>query len=125
MTRSRPTQNTIGSMSPILISKHLLPLADRQTKFAKSASDENAICIVSSGAKTNRDEWVFDFDIKNLRDKALFFCDTFNELLKNGQEGKPDLGLIKWSSTLLERFRADIAIVIDDGDRVRYCIALL
>ena len=33
------------------------------------------------GAVTHRDEWVYDYDPINLRNKALFFADTYNALL--------------------------------------------
>ena len=93
---------------------NLMALANRQTKFAKTTDDEQAIFgLFTSGAKTNRDEWVFDFDIRNLRDKALFFADTYNELLdKDDNSFDP---AIKWSSTLQERFRRGERFVYNDG----------
>ena len=97
---------------------NLMALADRQTKFAKTADDEQAVFgLFTSGAKTNRDEWVFDFDIRNLRDKAFFFADTYNELLDNGD--KTYVPTIKWSSTLQERFRRLERIVYNDAHRVQ------
>ena len=97
---------------------NLMALSDRQTKFAKTADDEQAVFgLFTSGAKTNRDEWVFDFDIRNLRDKAFFFADTYNELLDNGD--KTYIHTIKWSSTLQERFRRRERIVFNDAYRVQ------
>ena len=95
----------------------LLPLADRQTKFANSGDDEKALFkLFSNGTKTNRDEWVFDFDIRNLRNKALFFADTYNELLENNDRSYPSV--IKWSSTLRERFLRGEHIIYTDANRV-------
>ena len=97
---------------------NLMALSDRQTKFAKTADDEQAVFgLFTSGAKTNRDEWVFDFDIRNLRDKAFFFADTYNELLDN--DDKTYIHTIKWSSTLQERFRRRERIVFNDAYRVQ------
>ena len=51
-----------------------MPLADRQTKFAKATNDEQAVFgLFANGVKTNRDEWVYDFDARILRDKVLFW----------------------------------------------------
>ena len=51
----------------------LLPLANRETKFAKGFNEEKAVfSLFAMGISTNRDEWVYDFDVGNLRDKALF-----------------------------------------------------
>ena len=70
--------------------ERLMPLADRQTKFAKSEDDEQAVFgLFSNGVKTNRDEWVFDFDVHNLRNKALFFADTYNNLLDDNDSSYP------------------------------------
>ena len=94
---------------------NLMPLADRQTKFAKTADGEQAVFgLFTSGAKTNRDEWVFDFDVRNLRDKAFFFADTYNELLDNGDNSR--VPVIKWSSTLEDRFRHGERIVYNDAN---------
>ena len=96
----------------------LLPLTDRKTKFAKRVEDEKAVFrLFSNGAKTNRDEWVFDFDVRNLREKAFFFADTYNDLLD-----KPDKiynPVIKWSSTLHDRFNRNEPIVYNDANRVQ------
>ncbi len=62
-------------------SRNLLSLADLQTKFAKGADHEQAVFgLFANGAKTNRDEWVYDFNFGSLRDKALFFADTYTRL---------------------------------------------
>ena len=38
--------------------------------------------LFSNGVKTNRDDWVYDFDVNsNLRNKALFFSDTITNYL--------------------------------------------
>ncbi len=96
----------------------LMPLNNRQTKFAKSVGDEQAIFrLFSNGVKTNRDGWTFDFDLHNLRNKALFFADTYNELLDRNDESYPPV--IKWSSTLRDRFKRGEHLVYNDGKRLQ------
>ena len=98
--------------------EQLLPLANRETKFAKAVADEQAVFgLFTSGVKTNRDEWVFDFDVSNLRAKALFFLDTYNECL-DGSDNQHDPA-IKWSTTLNERFNRGLRAWYDDSHRVR------
>ena len=95
----------------------LMLLADKQTKLAKILDDEKAVFkLVTNAVKSNRDDWVYDFDVHNLRDKALFFCDTYNELLdKSDRSYAPT---IKWSSTLRDRFKRSERIAYNDGNRV-------
>ena len=96
----------------------LMALADRQTKFAKTADDEQAVFgLFTNAMKSNRDDWVFDFDVRALRDKALFFADTYNESLDNRDNSQNPV--IKWSSTLLERFRRGERIVYNDANRIQ------
>ncbi len=97
--------------------ERLLPLVSRQTKRAKTADDEQAVFgLFSNGAKSNRDEWVYDFDVHNLRAKALFFADAYNELVDNKSESYDPV--IKWSSTLRDRFRRGERIVYNDAHRI-------
>ena len=95
-----------------------MPLADKRTKFAKSESEERAAFrLITPGIKTNRDEWVYDFDVANLRSKALFFADKYNEFWDNG-----DLSfnpVIKWSRDLRSEFNRGRRIVYNDAHRIR------
>ena len=97
---------------------NLMPLANRQTKFARATDDGQAVFgLFTNAMKSNRDDWVFDFDVHNLRDKALFFADTYNEFLDN--DAKSYDPIIKWSSTLQERFRRGERIVYNDANRIQ------
>ena len=52
----------------------LLPLCSKQTKNAKSKKDEQTLFkLFSNGVVTARDAWVYDFDKKNLEEKAQFY----------------------------------------------------
>ena len=98
--------------------ERLLPLADKETKFAKNADDEQAIFgLHSPGIATNRDEWVYDFDHRNLRNKALFFADTYNALLDNNDHSYSTK--IKWSRDLRNEFRRGRRIVYSEANRIQ------
>ena len=98
--------------------QQLMPLANRETKFAKTAADEQAVFgLFSNGVKTNRDEWVYDFDVANLRSKALFFADEYNGFLDAGDQSyKP---VIKWSRDLRNEFQRGRRIVYSEANRIQ------
>ena len=96
----------------------LLPLANRETKFAKTNADEQAVFgLFANGAKTNRDEWVYDFDVNNLRAKALLFADTYNGFLDAGDDSYDPA--IKWSRDLRNEFQRGRRIVYNDAHRIQ------
>ena len=98
--------------------RQLMPVADRQTKLAKSADEERAVFrLFANAVKSNRDDWVYDFDAHNLRDKALFFVDAYNGFL--AEQDKSYNPVIKWSSSLRDRFHRGETITYNDGNRVR------
>ena len=87
----------------------LIPLANRETKLAKSVADEQAIFGLNSlGIATNRDEWTYDFDFDALTDKVLFFSKVYRDEMQRFNDEKPDpsaLGdwvdrSIKWTAEL-------------------------
>ena len=95
----------------------LLALLNQQTKFAKAVSEQQAVFgLYSLGVSTNRDEWVLDFDMRTLRDKSLFFADTYNEFLDAGNESFDPV--IKWSRDLRNEFRRGRRIIYNDGNRI-------
>ncbi|MEY4936460.1 MAG: hypothetical protein RIS64_2819 [Bacteroidota bacterium] len=53
-----------------------LPIASKEVKQGKG--DEAIFTVVTNGISTNRDEWVYDFDKKNLTEKSLFFQHEYN-----------------------------------------------
>ena len=87
----------------------LMPLADRETKLAKTASDEQAVFgLYSLGIVTARDEWTFDFDANSVSDKAYYFCMKYRAERQRFEAEKPPLNTmgdwvdrsIKWTSEL-------------------------
>lgn len=94
---------------------NLMPLVDRKTKLAKFESEAQAVVsLYAPGVLSARDEWVYDFDQDNLREKSSFFVKTFNEWVD--AESVTQANLIKWSSSLNERFKQLSPIVCDDLD---------
>ena len=72
----------------------LMPISDKEN---------NAIFRFSSlGVSTNRDEWVYDFSEKNLKQKMQFFIKKYTELLKNNDNSWNES--IKWSEALKSAF---------------------
>ena len=74
----------------------LLPLVDKDVKSGKS--EEAIFKLFSSGIKTHRDEWVYDFDRKSLETKIKFFIDIYSATLKDENYSNQDA--IKWDSDL-------------------------
>ena len=88
----------------------LIPLADRQTKLARSRADERAVFgLYSLGILTARDEWVYDFNSNVLTNKVKEFCETYQREMHRYSVGKTDGTSvrdwvdrsIKWTSELV------------------------
>ena len=97
---------------------NLIPLANKETKFAKSASDEQAVFgLYSMGVVTNRDEWVYDFDDDSLGRKVRALIDIYEESrAKHGGKNFDDDALgatIKWTRDLKRQLRLDTPNVFD------------
>ena len=96
----------------------LIPLANRQTKHAQTANHDQAIFRLHTlGVSTNRDSWVYDFDLQSLRNKGRFFADTYNGFIDR-KEGSDDT-VIKWSRDLRNEFRRGRRINYTDEDYVQ------
>ena len=103
----------------------LIPLADRQTKLAKSSGEERAIFRLHSlGIATNRDEWTYDFDVDALYDKVRLFCTTYQKEGHRFTREKPDVNTIsdwvdrsiKWTSELEAHLVKGDALGFDKGN---------
>jgi len=87
---------------------------------SKNKNEQTIFSIYSNGVATNRDEWVYDFDLDNLSNKSQFFIDEYNHEVNRWIQYKEDnnyedisnesnpvvdnfiaeRSLIKWSSRL-------------------------
>ena len=88
--------NWLGQGNPDF--PNLLPLADRKTKLAKTADDEQAVFrLYSLGVATNRDAWTYDFDEHSLAEKIEFFCEVYrNERRRFDLESPPIDSIGDW-----------------------------
>ncbi len=60
----------------------LLPLANKETKLAKSEKEERAVFkLFSLGVVTARDEWVYDIDANNLEQKITYFVNIYTKTI--------------------------------------------
>ena len=92
---------------------HLMPLASRETKLAKTVDDEQSVFrLYSMGVVSNRDEWVYDFDAIPLGRKVRALISAYEESrAKYGGQLVDDdkLGTeIKWTRDLKRQLRSDI-----------------
>ncbi|MDM8567994.1 N-6 DNA methylase [Thiotrichales bacterium HSG1] len=86
----------------------LLPLANKETKLAKSQKDEKAVFkLFSLGVVTSRDEWVYDFNELNLIEKINFFYDFYQQEQIRWNNSDKNLPIndfvdrtLKWTSEL-------------------------
>ena len=99
----------------------LPPLANRDTKLAKSVADEQAVFrLYSMGVVTNRDEWVYDFDRDHVGSKVRALVNAYEESRaehggKNVEDGV--LGTtIKWTRDLKRQLRLDTPNVFERTD---------
>ncbi len=87
----------------------LLPMANKETKLAKAANEEQALFgLYSVGIATNRDEWAYDFSPEILAEKMQFFSKVYQSEVSRFSKEKPlpsSLGewvdqSIKWTREL-------------------------
>ncbi|MDB9343229.1 N-6 DNA methylase [Nodularia spumigena CS-586/05] len=89
----------------------LLPLVDKNVKDAKNELEEKAIFkFYTNGIKSNRDDWVYDFQENGLYHKINFFIDVYNSEIKRYKQTNKIENLddfvdytIKWSRDLKKK----------------------
>jgi predicted helicase len=88
--------------------EQLLPLANNETKRAKSQVEARAVFkLFSNGVVTARDEWVYDVDKDNLLKKVDYFCRIYEKEKLRWEQSAQKTSLndfvdrtIKWASEL-------------------------
>jgi predicted helicase len=75
-----------------------LPIIDKDVKAERS--EEAIFQLFSSGVKTQRDEWVYDFSKEALTERIKYFVEVYQDRLENSVKREFD---IKWD-TDLERY---------------------
>ena len=76
----------------------LLPLVDKEVKGGKS--EQAVFKLFSSGIKSQRDEWVYDFSESILEDKVRYMINVYQETLKD--KDFSDKNKIKWDADLTQ-----------------------
>jgi predicted helicase len=56
--------------------------------YSKDEKGNSLFKLASNGISTNRDEWVYDFNKKNLVEKSIYFIDEYNHELNRWDEFK-------------------------------------
>ena len=98
----------------------LIPLVNRQTKFARNSREEQAVFgLYSMGAVTNRDEWVYDFDPDLLEPKVRELINIYEDTrAEHGgtrfHEGVPNTD-IKWTRDLKRQLYLNTPNVFDSA----------
>jgi len=92
----------------------LLPLCSKEVKFEKS--QKALFRLYTSTIKTNRDEWVFDFDRTALINKVEYFIAKYNHQIQTKKYDNDKLDYsIKWSRDLkLKLIRQDFITYSED-----------
>lgn len=107
----------------------LIPLANKDTKAAKTAAKERAIFkLYSLGVVTNRDEWVYDEHDEALNAKVCHLVETYNADLSrhrasaNAETHQTDFGsAIKWTRAVKADLNRDVQYVFDEAATTDAC----
>ena len=98
--------------------KGFSPLVLSRRNSGRNSPDTHALFSLHAlGVSTNRDEWVFDFDVPNLREKVLFFSDVYDDLIERNDRSYPTT--IKWSRDLRNEFLRGRRIVFNEANRIQ------
>jgi len=100
----------------------LSPVATKEAKLSKGQPEQQVIFkLFSLGTATNRDEWVYDFEKKNLEKKVCFFYDLFNVERKRWKQFNKKTTItdfvdrtIKWTSELEDHLVRGTKLIYDD-----------
>ena len=107
----------------------LLPLANKETKLAKSQPEERAVFkLFSNGVVTARDEWVYDVDKNNLLKKVDYFCRLYEKEQVRWKQSDQKTSIndfvdrtIKWTSELEAHLQKG-SILEFDGQFLRFSL---
>lgn len=95
----------------------LLPIASKGAKARKRGAANQAIFqLFSNGLKSQRDDWVWDFDQENLQSKVRYLIDVYEKA--RADQNFQDRDTIKWDREL-EKYRRNNVEKIFDTKSVR------
>jgi predicted helicase len=95
---------------------NFLAIGSKDAKSDVSGAENVIFKIYSLGVATNRDDWVYDFSVQNLKDKLNLFIEFYNLEVSRWQRNKNNLvslddflkideKKIKWSESLKQELR--------------------
>lgn len=92
----------------------LIPIFDKNVKLGKN--NEAIFKLYTLGTTSNRDDWVYDFSISNLKDKIDFFINTYNKDLFNSKSKKAinTSEIIKYTRDLKKRLVKGQELKVND-----------
>lgn len=86
----------------------LLPLLDKQNKLSKTIKNKNVLFNkYSNGINTARDEWVYDFDEKELKSKIQYFYEEYNSVLKEWKQHIKGINIEKYKHEELMKMASE------------------
>ena len=85
---------------------------------AKDDSDENSLfALYSTGAVTNRDNWVYDIEVRNLESKVKSFIRIYEAnraIVDKDESNRSEIDKrIKWTPDLIRKLHSDTPIAFD------------
>ncbi|MEY4937733.1 MAG: hypothetical protein RIS64_4092 [Bacteroidota bacterium] len=98
----------------------LMPVCDKEVKNGKGG---NALFeLYSLGVVTNRDEWVYDFNIKSLINKVNFFYNFYSSEMTRWQNSDKQLAInhfidrtIKWTEELENHLKKGSKLIFNEN----------
>ena len=91
---------------------NLLPLVNKEVKAGRS--EEAVFKLFSYGFDTKRDEWIYDFNQENLKQKVFFFSNAYNESIFI--DNPASQSQIKWSRNLKRDAERGLNLNLSDSD---------
>jgi predicted helicase len=92
----------------------LIPVIDKKVKAGKA--QEAVFELFSSGVKTQRDEWVYNFSKEDLENRMKLFVDVYERKRRTSEEFGFD---IKWDRELKKYLERNISKTFDESSIVK------
>ena len=101
--------------------ERLVPIAKQKLRSTPRTSEtETLFSLYSMGVVTNRDSWVYDFDVDDLGRKVRWFINCYEDI--RSEHGCTDFAdsvlgtAIKWTPDLIRQIRSDVPNIFNRSD---------
>lgn len=88
----------------------LLPLIDKKVKASVKGAKKAIFELFSSGLKSQRDDWVYDYSVSDLGKKIQYFVSQYKAAKVGGSGGD-----IKWDATLSSYLERGVEMRFDES----------